>query len=86
MASKQYNLDVWFGGRWHKRVWSEADVKRHVDSAVKERERLFELKHSGFSDDLSAEVCADDLKKLRERVHCAKALHRNSYKISMKIL
>jgi hypothetical protein len=34
LASKQYHLDVWFGGRWLKRVWSEADVKCHVDSAV----------------------------------------------------
>ena len=68
MASKRYHLDVWVGGRWLKRVWSDADVRRHIESAVKERERLFKLKHSGFSDDLSANVCADALRKLRERV------------------
>jgi len=67
LASKQHHLYVWFGGRWLERVWSEADVKCHVDSAVKERERLFMLKRPGFSDDLSAKICADALKKLRER-------------------
>lgn len=67
MARKRYHLDVWFGGRWLKRVWSEADIRRHVDSAVRERERLFKLKHSSFSDDLSAKVCVDALRKLRAR-------------------
>ena len=67
MVNERYHLEVWVGGRWHKRVWSEADVRRHIDSAVKEHERLFKLKHSALSDDLSAKVCADALKKLRER-------------------
>jgi hypothetical protein len=65
LASKRYHLYVWVGGRWRERFWSDADVRRHVDSAVKERERLFKLKHSVFSDDLSAKVCADALRKLR---------------------
>lgn len=67
MASKRYHLDVWVRGRWRERVWSDADVRHHVDSVVKERERLFKLKHWSFSDDLSAKLCADALKKLRER-------------------
>ena len=75
MANKRYHLDVWVGGRWRERVWSDADVRRHVDSAVKERERLFKLKHSGFSDDLSAKACADALRKLRERAHISARLH-----------
>ena len=69
MTNNRYHLDVWVGGRWCKRVWSDADVKRHVESAVRERERLFKLRHPGFSDDLSAKVCADALRKLRERAH-----------------
>lgn len=62
MSSKRYRLDVWFGGHWRRRVWSDADVRRHVESAVKERERLFKLKHSGFSDDLSTKLCVDALR------------------------
>ena len=69
MASKRYHLYVWVGGRWRERFWSDVDVKRHVDSAIKEREGLFKLKHSGFSDDLSAKVCVDALRKLRESVY-----------------
>jgi len=67
LVNNQYHFRVWCGGRWNKRVWSDADVKRYMDSAVKERERLFKLKRSGFSDDLSAKVCADALRKLRVR-------------------
>jgi hypothetical protein len=75
LTSKQHHLYVWFGGRWLKRVWSEADVKCHVDSAFKERERLFKLKRPGFSDDLSAKMCADSLKKLRMRAHIRQLFH-----------
>lgn len=71
MASKRYHLDVLVGGRWRERVWSDADVRHHFESAVKERERLFKLKHSSLSVDLSAKVCADALRKLREDANCA---------------
>ena len=66
MANKRYHLDVWVGGRWLEQFWSDADVRRHVERAVKEREHLFKLKRSSYSDDLSGKVCADALRKLRE--------------------
>jgi len=71
LENKRYHLDVWVGGRWRERVWSDVYVRHHVDSAVKERERLFKLKHSDFSDDLSAKACADALRKLSERMHAS---------------
>lgn len=67
MENKRYHLAVWVGGRWYEEFWSDADVRRHVESAFKERERLFVSKYSDFSDNLSAKVCADALRKLRER-------------------
>jgi hypothetical protein len=67
LARNQYHLYVWVGGRWLEQFWSDADVNRHIGNAVRERERLFRLKHSRFSNDLSAKVCADALRKLRER-------------------